>query len=162
MFRFLLLSLIFFGAAASIGSAADLTIGMSAEVTSIDPHYINIAPNNAIAWHVFDALTHVYEHARMPLREFEWITKYTFPRGMTVRQKAEAGVLPIEYLGEPDDMVRILKSPDIVHIIVCGDPHRNRLMSFEGGHTTPTIREIKLPSNWQSLLGNRGLGRRDG
>ena len=59
---------------------------------------------------------YVYEHARMPLREFEWITKYTFPRGMTVRQKAEAGVLPIEYLGEPDDMVRILKSPDIVHM----------------------------------------------
>ena len=36
-----------------------------------------------------DVREHVYEHARMPLHEFEWITKYTFPRGMTVRQKAD-------------------------------------------------------------------------
>jgi len=96
---------------------------------------------------------YVYENARMPLREFEWITKYTFPRGMTVRQKAEAGVLPAEYLGKPDDMVRILKSPDIVHIVVCGDPHRNRLMSFEGGHTVPTTKEIRLPAAWHEMLG---------
>ena len=95
---------------------------------------------------------YVYEHGRMPLREFEWITKYTFPRGMTVRQKAEAGVLPKEFLGEPDDMIRILKSPDIVHIIVCGDPNRNRLMAFEGGHTVPTTREIKLPANWNKMI----------
>ena len=50
---------------ASTAPAAELRIGMSAEVTSIDPHYINIAPNNAIAWHMFDALTHVDEHARI-------------------------------------------------------------------------------------------------
>jgi hypothetical protein len=99
-----------------------------------------------------DIREYVYEHGRMPLREFEWITKYTFPRGMTVRQKAEAGVLPPEYLGEPDDMVRILKSPEIVHIVVCGDPNRNRLMSFEGGHTVPTIKEIKLPAAWEQML----------
>lgn len=99
-----------------------------------------------------DIKEHVYEHGRMPLREFEWITKYTFPRGMTVRQKAEAGVLSKEFLGEPDDMVRILKSPDIVHIVVCGDPHRNRLMSFEGGHTVPTTKEIELPPDWEHRL----------
>ena len=51
--------------AASPARAADLRIGLSAEVTSLDPHYVNIAPNNAIAWHLFDALTHVDEHARL-------------------------------------------------------------------------------------------------
>lgn len=95
---------------------------------------------------------HIYEHARMPLREFTWLTEHTFPRGMTVREKAEAGVLPKEYLGGSDDMVRILKSPDIVHIVVCGDPNRNRLMSFEGGHTVPTTKEIRLPSDWKARL----------
>ena len=99
---------------------------------------------------------HVYENARMPLHEFEWITKYTFPRGMTVRQKAEAGVLSKEFLGGPDDRVRILKSPDIVHIVVCGDPHRNRLMSFEGGHTVPTTKEILLPADWKQRLKESG------
>jgi hypothetical protein len=98
---------------------------------------------------------YVYENARMPLREFTWITEHTFPRGMTVRQKAEAGVLPPEYLGGPDDNVRILKGPEIVHIVVCGDPNRNRLMSFEGGHTVPTTKEIRLPPDWPARLAAR-------
>ena len=39
--------------------AQALRIGMAADVTAIDPHYANIAPNNAVAWHVFDALANV-------------------------------------------------------------------------------------------------------
>jgi peptide/nickel transport system substrate-binding protein len=45
--------------------AAELRIGVAADVTSMDPHFLNIAPNVNIAWHVFDALTHVDENARL-------------------------------------------------------------------------------------------------
>jgi len=45
--------------------AADLRIGLAADVTSMDPHFLNLAPNINIAWHVFDALTHVDEDARL-------------------------------------------------------------------------------------------------
>ena len=45
--------------------AADLRIALAADVTSVDPHFANIAPNNNIGWHVFDALTHVDENARL-------------------------------------------------------------------------------------------------
>jgi peptide/nickel transport system substrate-binding protein len=45
--------------------AADLRIGLAADVTSIDPHQVNIAPNNAVAWHLFDALTHVDADTRL-------------------------------------------------------------------------------------------------
>jgi peptide/nickel transport system substrate-binding protein len=44
---------------------AELRIGLAADVTSMDPHFLNIAPNINIAWHVFDALTHVDEDARL-------------------------------------------------------------------------------------------------
>lgn len=42
-----------------VGSAeaADLTIGMGATVTSIDPHFYNASPNNSIAMQIFDRLT---------------------------------------------------------------------------------------------------------
>ena len=52
-------------AASPAACAADLRIGLSADVTSIDPHFVNITPNNDIAWHVFEALTHVDEDARL-------------------------------------------------------------------------------------------------
>ena len=99
-----------------------------------------------------DVKQYVYENARMPLREFEWLTSYTFPSRVTVREKALAGILPQEFLGNPDDNVRLLSSADIVHIVVCGDSNRNRVMAFEGGHTQPTTRAIKLPANWNSMI----------
>src|SRR3984893_3260231 len=37
-------------------TAADLTIGIGADVTAIDPHYHNVTPNNNVAAHIFDYL----------------------------------------------------------------------------------------------------------
>jgi len=96
---------------------------------------------------------YLHENARLSLHEFEWITRYTTAKERSsVRDKAKAGVFPAEYLGAPDDMVRLLSGPDIVHIIVCGDPNRNRIMSLEGGHADPTIKPIELPENWEELI----------
>ncbi len=50
---------------AAAAAAASLRIGMSADVTSIDPHFVNITPNNNVAWHLFEALTHVDADARL-------------------------------------------------------------------------------------------------
>lgn len=36
--------------------AEDLTIGLASEPTSIDPHYHNLGPNNALARHIFGSL----------------------------------------------------------------------------------------------------------
>ncbi len=47
-----LCALLLYGAA----PAADLSIGLGADVTSIDPHYHNLTPNNNIAEHIFETL----------------------------------------------------------------------------------------------------------
>jgi len=49
----------------SSSSAADLRIGLSADITSLDPHYLAAQPNINIGWHVFDALTRVDPRARL-------------------------------------------------------------------------------------------------
>jgi peptide/nickel transport system substrate-binding protein len=49
----------------SCAQGAELRIGLAADVTSMDPHFLNVAPNVNIGWHVFDALTHVDEDARL-------------------------------------------------------------------------------------------------
>ncbi len=46
-------------------AAAELRIGLAADVTSLDPHFLNVAPNNNAAWHVFDALVHVDVNVRL-------------------------------------------------------------------------------------------------
>jgi len=45
--------------------AAELRVGLAADVTSMDPHFLNLQPNVNIGWHVFDALTHVDEDSRL-------------------------------------------------------------------------------------------------
>ncbi|CAG0967136.1 Glutathione-binding protein GsiB [Burkholderiales bacterium] len=47
---------LFTWAAALPASAANIVIGLSADVTAIDPHYHNLTPNNAVATHLFDFL----------------------------------------------------------------------------------------------------------
>ena len=56
------------GAAASLSCtapAADLRIGLSADVTSLDPHFLAAQPNLTVGRHIFDSLTHVDERARL-------------------------------------------------------------------------------------------------
>ena len=90
-----------------------------------------------------DVRTYVYENTKLQLREFDWLFTYTTPGLYTLAEKVAAGVYPPEFLGAPDDVVGILSSPNILHIVVCGDPHRNRLMVMEGGHTEPTTVRIE-------------------
>ncbi|MFZ6772586.1 ABC transporter substrate-binding protein [Undibacterium sp. SXout7W] len=45
--------------------AADLKIGLAADVSSLDPHYLNIAPNISFASHLFDALVHIDANGRL-------------------------------------------------------------------------------------------------
>jgi peptide/nickel transport system substrate-binding protein len=54
-----MLKLLFFFAgwsASAVAGASDLTIGIGADVTAIDPHYHNVTPNNNVAAHIFDYL----------------------------------------------------------------------------------------------------------
>jgi peptide/nickel transport system substrate-binding protein len=50
---------------ATAGFGQEVRIGMGADITSIDPHAINITPNNNVSWHIFDTLAHVDEHTRV-------------------------------------------------------------------------------------------------
>jgi peptide/nickel transport system substrate-binding protein len=52
--------------AAPAASAADLSVAMGADVTSIDPHFHNLTPNNNVAEHIFESL--ITKDARSKLK----------------------------------------------------------------------------------------------
>jgi peptide/nickel transport system substrate-binding protein len=54
-----------FALVATAADAQDLRIGMAADITSIDPHAVNITPNNNVSWHLYDALARVDEDTRI-------------------------------------------------------------------------------------------------
>jgi len=65
---------IFFAGAVCLSAAAqDLTVGLGANVTSIDPHFHNLSPNSSVAAHIFDRLIHQDEKQRLvPGLATEW------------------------------------------------------------------------------------------
>jgi peptide/nickel transport system substrate-binding protein len=46
-------------------SAADLRIGLSADVTTLDPHFVAAQPNLTVQFHIFDGLVRVDERTRV-------------------------------------------------------------------------------------------------
>ncbi|MGY6644707.1 MAG: ABC transporter substrate-binding protein, partial [Salinarimonas sp.] len=42
--------------------SADLRIGLSSEPSSMDPHFHNLGPNNALRQHIFQSLTYSDEN----------------------------------------------------------------------------------------------------
>jgi len=52
-------------ALATTATAQDLKIAVAADVTSIDPHFFNLFPNNNIAEHIFDKLVQMDADSRM-------------------------------------------------------------------------------------------------
>ena len=65
LFGWLLAALLFCGISALPAGAAELRIGVAADITSLDPHHINIGSNSSALWHFYDALTHVNADARL-------------------------------------------------------------------------------------------------
>ena len=55
--------------------AANLTIGLGADVTALDPHYHNVTPNNNVAAHIFGTLVQRNEKSQLePGLATEWKT----------------------------------------------------------------------------------------
>jgi hypothetical protein len=88
---------------------------------------------------------YVYEHARVPYRELEFLIEYGHSEAFKIPDMVERGLLPEEYLVQPDDLVRVLPGPEVINIVVCGDPDRNRAMVLWGGYVSPVTKKIETP-----------------
>lgn len=94
---------------------------------------------------------YVYRNAKVPLRELEWELRYGLAEVHTVREKVELGLFTKDFLVGSNDEVPIIPSPDLINLVVCGDPGRNRIKTLDSGYTLLTTKEIKLPKNWDAL-----------
>jgi hypothetical protein len=87
---------------------------------------------------------YVYEHARVPYRELEFLIEFGHSEAFKIPDMVARGLMPAEYLVKPDDLVRVLPSPETINIVVCGDPDRNRVMVLWGGYVSPATKKIEL------------------
>ena len=87
---------------------------------------------------------YVYEHARVQRRELEFLIEFGHSEAFKFPDMVERGLLPENYLVEATELVRVLPSADVINIVVCGDPDRNRLMVLWGGYIKPVAKKFEL------------------
>src|SRR5690606_37647307 len=66
-----------------------------------------------------DVKRYIHEHATMRLEDYDWVLRYTATMRTNAKERVQAGMLPPEFDGPPGSMVRVLSSPDVLHLIVC-------------------------------------------
>ncbi|MCC7081504.1 MAG: hypothetical protein IT530_12595 [Burkholderiales bacterium] len=86
---------------------------------------------------------YVYENARVPYEELEFLLKYGHSEAFTIPAAVERGLYPEEYLGKQGELLRVIPSPETVHVVVCGDPNRNRVMVLWGGYVNPVTKKVE-------------------
>lgn len=87
---------------------------------------------------------HLYEHARVSYQELEFVLKYGHSEAFTIPDAVERGLYPREYLGKENGLLRVLPGPEVINIVVCGDPHRNRVMVLWGGYVNPVTKKVEI------------------
>jgi len=111
-------------------------------------------------WSKLDVKRYLFEHARMPAREFERHLRDWNIRGVwNLTEDAMAGRIPQVFheSDDPDRMVPIVWKAEDYMIAVSGDPLRNNAYVFAHNALLgyPVGRQISLPKNWDQLLASR-------
>src|SRR6187455_2203971 len=103
-------------ALASPAAAQELKIAVAADVTSMDPHFFNLFPNNNIAEHIFDKLVQMDADSRMiPGLATSWKTvdpttwEFKLRKGVKFHDGSELTAEDVAY--SIDRVAQILNSP---------------------------------------------------
>ncbi len=111
----------------------------------------------ASGWSKQDLKRHLFEHARMPAREFERILRdWTQKPTWNLKEEHEAGHIPKVFheSDDPDRMVPLVWKPEDYLICVTGDLTRNSIYIFahNGVLGFPVAKPVRLPKDWERML----------
>jgi len=97
---------------------------------------------------------YLFKNARLTAADFRDIEGY-FVRNVDFCKLAEEGRIRKAYCAaDATEMLPITHSPEEFVIVVAGNPTRNRSIALRQPRGYPVTREIKLPANWNELIGN--------
>ena len=109
-------------------------------------------------WSKLDFKRHLFEHARIPAREFERILRdWTQKPVWNLAEEAKAGRIPklFHASDDPDRPVPLVWKPEDYMVAVTGDLTRNSIYIFahNGVLGYPVAKRIALPKDWDSRIG---------
>jgi hypothetical protein len=117
----------------------------------------SIAGVIAKEWTKAQVRQYLYEHMKVTAERATHYARMTSTPTFSFENLVRDGILPPDYTAskDPERLVNIVIDPEMVEILVAGDPGRNQSRAYMSNHVQgpPTSRKIELPKKWKDLLG---------
>ncbi|MBI2908415.1 MAG: hypothetical protein HYX92_12280 [Chloroflexi bacterium] len=98
-----------------------------------------------------DVAKYVWENTRISVGEANMCLQAFTGVGLTVHDIVEEGMLPKSFDVGPQETIPIFASADLIDVVVCGDAHKDKIMSLWCNYFRPVSKEIRLPAGWDNL-----------
>ncbi|MBI2910072.1 MAG: hypothetical protein HYX92_20720 [Chloroflexi bacterium] len=98
-----------------------------------------------------DVAEYLWQNTRITAREEDDLLQAFKGDGPTVHDLVEEGLLPKWFDVGPEETIPVLAGADLLDVVVCGDAHRDKVMSLWCNYNRPVSKEIRLPAGWDTL-----------
>ena len=99
---------------------------------------------------------YLYEHVKVTAERATHYARMTSTPTFSLEKLVQDGILPVEYAAssDPERLINVIIKPEMVEILVAGDPGRNQSRAYMGNHIQgpPTSRRVELPADWKTML----------
>ena len=115
-----------------------------------------IAKAVAREWSKDQVRRYLYEHIKVTAERATHYAHMTSTPTFNFEDLVKGGILPAEYAAsnDPQRLLHVIIKPEMIGILVAGDPGRNQSRAYMGNHIQgpPTSRRVQLPRRWDELL----------
>jgi hypothetical protein len=95
---------------------------------------------------------YLHEHIQVTAERATHYARMTSTPTFSLEELVKDGILPPEYAAsnDPQRLLKVIIKPEMIGILVAGDPGRNQSRAYMGNHIQgpPTSRRIALPRDW--------------
>ena len=99
---------------------------------------------------------YLYENIKVTAERATHYARMTSTPTFSFENLVRDGILPPEYAAskDPQRLVNVIINPEMVEILVAGDPGRNQSRAYMSNHVQgpPTSRRVVLPKKWKQLI----------
>lgn len=116
----------------------------------------SIAKAIAGEWSKDEVRRYLYEHVKVTAERATHYARMTSTPTFSLEGLVKDGILPPEYAAssDPQRLINVIIKPEMIGILVAGDPGRNQSRAYMGNHMQgpPTSRRVELPRDWAQRI----------
>lgn len=90
-----------------------------------------------------DVSKYIWENTRITVEEANQCLQAFTGEGPTVHGLVKEGMLPDWFDRGPQETIPIFISPDLIDVVVCGDKHKDKIMSLWCNYFRPVTKEVR-------------------